>query len=198
MRKYCRRWWRPGRARCEHAVLTRSRGGTAFVNGDIAIVGARRLGSTFIHALSNAIAVKWGVGLLLALAAGTALAQGAPWVAKRVHGYRIALKVEAVFEAGRPGTDPRHARVLEHRLRVSIHDAKTGSATPIATVTADVAESGYAGTVIPLGPPGPGTPGLYEGRAWLRTDPPHRILVRASPAGGGRTLEVQFEYRHHH
>lgn len=138
------------------------------------------------------------MALLGALAPAVALAQGAPWVVKRVHGVRFALAVESILESATPGSDPRHARVLEHRLRVAIQDAKTGSAAHVAAVTADVAESGYAGTTIALAPAGPPAQGLYEGRLWLRTDAPHRILIQAAPAGGGPTLEAQFEYRHHH
>lgn len=142
--------------------------------------------------------VRWLVALLLALPTGALPGQGAPWVVKPVHGYRIALAVESVLEPARPGEDPRHARVREHRLRVSIQEEKTGRAPTFATVSANVAESGFAGTTIILQPMGRGEPGLYEGRIRLRTDPPYRILVHATPAGGGRTLEAQFEYRHHH
>jgi hypothetical protein len=142
--------------------------------------------------------VRWLVALLLALPVGALLGQGAPWVVKPVHGYRIALAVESVFESERPGADPRHARSLEHRLLVSIREAATGRAAPIATVTADVAESGYAGTTIALAPVRAGEEGLFEGRVRLSTANAHRILIHATPAGGGRTLEARFEYRHHH
>lgn len=142
--------------------------------------------------------VPWLLALLLSLPAGPLLAQGAPWVEKHAHGYRIALAVESVLEPARPGEDPRHARIREHRLRVSIHEEKTGRAPTFAAVTADVAESGFAGTTIMLRPIGQGEPGLYEGRIRLRTEPPHRILIHATPSGGGRTLEAQFDYRHHH
>lgn len=142
--------------------------------------------------------VRWLVALLLALAAGALLAQGAPWVVKPVHGYRIALAVESVFAPARPGADPRHARSLEHRLMVSIREDAGGRAAPIAEVTADVAESGYSGTTITLLPSRSGEEGLFEGRVRLSTENAHRILIHATPAGGGRTLEAQFEYRHHH
>ena len=136
--------------------------------------------------------------MLLVLAPVFALAQGAPWVVKRVHGVRFALAVESVYEAGTPGADPRHARLIEHRLRVAIRNEKSGRAVPMAGVTADIAESGYAGTTIALAPVEPRAQGLYEGRVRLRTEPTHRILIHATPAASGRTLEAQFEYRHHH
>ena len=47
---------------------------------------------------------------------------------KSVHGYRIALVVESVFAPAQPGVDPRHARSLEHRLRVSVREDATGRA----------------------------------------------------------------------
>jgi len=136
--------------------------------------------------------------LLLVLAPISALAQGAPWVLQRVHGVRFALAVESVYESAAPGTDPRHARRLEHRLRVAIQNDRSGRAVPMDVVAADVAESGYAGTAIALTPVGPAGQGLYEGRIRLSTESPHRILILATPAEGGRTLEAQFDYRHHH
>ena len=141
---------------------------------------------------------QWLAALLLSLPFGAPLGQGAPWLVKPVHGYRIALVVESVFAPAQPGADPRHARALEHRLRVSVREDATGRAAPLLTVAADVAESGYSGTTIPLAPVGSGDEGLYEGRIRLRTETPHRILILATPAGGGRTREAQFEYRHHH
>lgn len=142
--------------------------------------------------------VRWLVALLLSLPAGALLGQGAPWVVKPVHGYRIALAVESVFESAGPGTDPRHARRLEHRLRVTVHEQSSGRAAPLASISADVAESGYSGTTIALVPVHSGGEGLFEGRVRLSTANAHRILIHATPAGGGRTLEAQFEYRHHH
>jgi len=135
---------------------------------------------------------------LVAVAATAALAQGAPWVVKRVHGVRFALAVESIFDPASPGTDPRHAPVLEHRLRVAIQDEEKQGVARMAAVTADVAETGYAGTTIALMPVEPREQGLYEGRVRMRTALSHRILIHAVPAGGGRTLEAQFEYRHHH
>jgi hypothetical protein len=82
---------------------------------------------------------RWLAGLLLALTASLVLAQGAPWVVKAVHGYRIALAPARSDEAGR-----------------------------------------------------------FEGVVRLSTKGAHRILIHATPAGGGRTLEAQFEYRLHH
>lgn len=136
--------------------------------------------------------------MLLALATGYSFAQGAPWVVKSVHGYRIALAVESVYEPAQPGKDPRHARILEHRLRVSIQEERTARAGAFATVTADVAESGYAGAMIALSPAASRERGLYEGRIRLRTEIPHRILIHATPAGSERALEAQFDYLHHH
>ena len=141
---------------------------------------------------------RWLAALLLSLPLGAPLGQGAPSTVKSVHGYRIALVVESVFAPAQPGVDPRHARALEHRLRVSVREEATGRAAPLAAVAADVAESGYSGTTIPLTPLGSGDEGLYEGRIRLRTETAHRILIHATPAGGGRTLEAQYEYRHHH
>jgi hypothetical protein len=141
---------------------------------------------------------RWLAGLLLALTASLVLAQGAPWVVKAVHGYRIALAVESVFESAEPGTDPRHARTLEHRLSVTVHEESSGRAAPLASIGADVAESGYSGTTIALAPARSGEAGRFEGVVRLSTKGAHRILIHATPAGGGRTLEAQFEYRHHH
>jgi hypothetical protein len=140
---------------------------------------------------------RWLMALLVVLAANVSLAQDVPWVVKRVHGYRIALAVASVYESAQPGSDPRHARTIEHRLRVSVHEEGTGRAAALASIVVDVAESGYSGATTALRPIGPGAPGLYEGRARLRTEPPYRILVHATPAATGRTLEAQFEYRHH-
>jgi hypothetical protein len=69
---------------------------------------------------------RWLAGLLLALTASLVLVQGAPWVVKAVHGYRMALAVESVFESAEPGADPRHARTLEHRLSVTVHEERGG------------------------------------------------------------------------
>jgi hypothetical protein len=141
---------------------------------------------------------QWLAGSLVALTASLALAQGAPWVVKVVHGYRIALAVESVFESAQPGTDPRHARSLEHRLSVTVREESSGRAAPLASIGADVAESGYSGTTIALAPARSGEAGRFEGVVRLSTKGAHRILIHATPAGGGRTLEAQFEYRHHH
>ena len=143
-------------------------------------------------------AMRWPVALPLSLSLGAPLAQGAPWVVKPVHGYRIALVVESVFAPTAPGVDPRHARMLEHRLLVSVREQATGRPVPRADVTADVAESGYSGATIALSPVASSEAGLYEGRVRLRTETPHRILIHVIPAGGDRALEAQFDYRHHH
>lgn len=136
--------------------------------------------------------------LLLSLPAFAALAQSAPWTTKSAHGYRIALAVESVLESAPPGMDPRHAPSLEHRLLVSVRREATGRAAPVSSVAANVAESGYSGETIALSPVRSGEEGLFEGRVRLRTKAAYRILIHATPAGGGRTLEAQFDYRHHH
>ena len=162
-------------------------------------IGSEHPGTRMILGQGGADLGRWLAGLLLALTATLSLAQGAPWVLKAVHGYRIALAVESVFESAEPGTDPRHARTLEHRLRVMVHEVSGGRAALLASISADVAESGYSGTtIIALAPARSGEEGLFEGRARLRTGSAHRILIHATPAGGGRTLEAQFAYRHHH
>jgi len=143
-------------------------------------------------------AMRWLVALLLSLPLGAPLGQGAPWVVKAVHGYRIALAVESVLAPAQSGEDPRHARVLQHRLLVSVREQATGRTVPLATVTADVAESGYSGTTIALRPLASSEEGLYEGRTRLRTETPHRILIHVIPVGVDRTLEAQFDYLHHH
>jgi hypothetical protein len=79
-----------------------------------------------------------------------------------------------------------------------VHEVSSGRVAPLASISADVAESGYSGTTTALAPARSGEEGLFEGRARLRTGNAHRILIHATPAGGGRTLEAQFEYRHHH
>jgi len=134
---------------------------------------------------------------LIVLVTTAAHAQDVPTVVKRVHGVRFSLTVESIHEAATPGADPRHARVFDHRLRVAILDDETGIAVRVAAVTADVAEWGYTGSTIKLNSVGPAERGLYEGRMRLTTGPPYRILIRSTPEGG-RTLEAQFEYRHHH
>jgi len=161
-------------------------------------IGSERPGTRMILGQGGADLGRWLAGLLLELTATLSLAQDAPWVVKAVHGYRIALAVDSVFESAEPGTDPRHARTLEHRPRVTVHEESSGRAAPLASMSADVAESGYSGTTIALAPARLGEEGLFEGRARLRTGNAHRILIHATPAGGGRTLEAQFEYRHHH
>ena len=51
---------------------------------------------------------------------------------------------------------------------------------------------------MPLTPVGSGKEMFYEGHVRLGTKSANRILVHATPGGGGRTLEAQFEYRRHH
>ena len=142
----------------------------------------------------------WLAGCMAVLLAPAAWSQApeAPWVAKTVQGVRFSLAVESILEPTPSGADPKHARFLEHRLVVSIRDEATGRAARIASASADVAEHGYTGATVPLSPVGSGEETFYVGRVRLSTKSMHRILVRATPAGGERTLEAQFEYRHHH
>lgn len=138
--------------------------------------------------------------LCVALSAGTAAAQSAEemLVIRAVHGFRIALAVQTDFASAPPGTDPKHAATLEHRLVVSVRNEATNRPAEICTAALDVAELGYEGTTVPLTPVGLGEDMTYQSRVRLETKSRYRILVHAAPAGGGRTLEAQFEYRHHH
>ena len=136
--------------------------------------------------------------LLLLLPAAAALGSP-PWEAKSVHGYKIALAVEGILEPAAPGTEPRHSKALEHRLLASVREEASGKAARIASVSANVAETGYSGETIPLSPVRSGEDLLYEGRVRLDNKTAYRILLNATPAdSGGRTLEAQFDYRHHH
>lgn len=148
--------------------------------------------------LDSASARRWLVTLPLLFSALAALAQDAPRMVKSVHGYRIALAVESELKPERPGADSRHAQALEHRLLVSVREAAGGRTASIASVLADVAESGYSGETIALSPRRSGDDFIYEGRTQLETKKTYRILVRAMPAAGSRAVEAQFDYRHHH
>ena len=140
-----------------------------------------------------------GLAALLLLLPAAAAPGSAPWEAKSVHGYKIALAVEGILESAAPGTEPRHAQTLEHRLVVSVREEASGKAVPIASVSANVAESGYSGETIPLSRLFSGGDVLYEARLRLEVRTTYRILLYATPAdGGGRTVEAQFDYRHHH
>lgn len=143
---------------------------------------------------------RWLMASLLLLLTSAALAQDAPRMTKSVHGYRIALAVQNVLEPAPPGKDARHAPASEHRLRTSVSEEATGRAAPIASIAAHVAEAGYSGGTILLSPahPGPGEEAPYEGRVRLSTKTSYRILIHATSVRGGRTLEAQFGYRHHH
>ena len=55
---------------------------------------------------------RWLAALLLSLPLGAPLGQGAPWVVKSVHGYRIALVVESVREKV-------YARMISERKRIA-------------------------------------------------------------------------------
>ncbi len=135
------------------------------------------------------------VSLLLPAAAALGTAT---WEVKSVHGYKIALAVEVIPEPAAPGTDSRHAPAFEHRLLVSVREEASGRAAPIVSVSANVAEVGYGGETLPLSPVRSGDGVLYEGRARLETKTGYRILLNATPPRGVRTLEAQFDYRHHH
>lgn len=139
-------------------------------------------------------------GMWLAALAGITVAQTpvSSWVEKTVHGYRIALAVESVPGTAPSKPDPKHASVLDHRLIVSFGDEKTGATADVSDASVDVAELGYKGVTVPLQRVESGKQVFYEARLRLSTKSPHRILVHATPTRGGRTLEAQFEYQHHH
>lgn len=67
------------------------------------------------------VAAKRGALALLLLLATAAAPGSTQWEAKSVHGYRIALAVEGIAAPAAPGTDPRHAQALAHRLLLSDH-----------------------------------------------------------------------------
>lgn len=121
----------------------------------------------------------------------------AAWTVKSVHGYRFAFAVETVLDSNVPG-DPKHARLMDHRMVVSIRDEQTGRPLQITAVSLDVAEQGYKGVSVPMQIVGAGDTDLYEARVRLQRGLLHRILVHADPEARGRVLEAQFEYRHHH
>jgi hypothetical protein len=138
------------------------------------------------------------LALAFSVAAFAANSEGAAWVWRSVPDYRVGLAVQSVHESAPPGTDPRHAETLEFRLAVSIREEASRQPASGATVSTDVAEAGYTGEAIPLSRTRSAEGGLYEGRVRLKTNAPYRILVRVTPAGGGRTREAQFDYKHHH
>jgi hypothetical protein len=135
---------------------------------------------------------------VLALLAAPAWPQApdAAWTTRTVHGYRFAFAVETVLYPGGPG-DPRHARIMEHRVVVSIRDADSRRPVQASAVSLDVAEQGYKGLALPM-QADRSEPGIYEVRVRMQRGVPHRVLVHATPQPGSRTLEAQFEYRHHH
>lgn len=144
------------------------------------------------------VALKQGLPALVLMLAAAAALGTATWEVKSVHGYKIALAVQTLPEPGTPGMDSRHAPVFEHRLLVSVREEASGKAAPIVSVSANVAEFGYGGETLRLSPVRSGDEVLYEGRARLETKTAYRILLNATPARGVRTLEAQFDYRHHH
>lgn len=133
----------------------------------------------------------------LLLPGGAALAQssGVQW--KTIQGYRVGLSVESLYETAPPGTNPKHASVLEHRLRVSVLDEKTRRAAPIKSAAAYVAEMGHKGATIPLTAVSSRENISYEGRIALATRAAYGIAVQVTPLRG-HALEAQFDYRHHH
>lgn len=136
---------------------------------------------------------------VLALLAPPAWPQApdAAWTTQTVQGYRFAFAVETVLYPGGSG-DPRHARMMEHRIVVSIREADTRRPVQATAVSLDVAEQGYRGLAVPMQATGSGDAGVYEARIRMQRGVPHRLLVHATPQPGSRTLEAQFEYRHHH
>lgn len=114
-----------------------------------------------------------------------------------MHGYRFGLAVETVLDPDAPG-EPRHARAMEHRVLVAVREEASGRAAQMSAVSLDVAGDGYKGWSVPMRLVGTGEGRVYEARVWLQRGLPHRILVYATSNGGGRTLEAQFPYRHHH
>lgn len=135
---------------------------------------------------------------LIALSAAPAWSQtpDAAWTAKTVNGYRFAFAVETVLDPNAAG-DPRHARVMDHRVVVSIRDAQSGRPVRASAVSLDVAEQGYKGSSVPMQFASTGAE-IYEARVRMQRGLAHRVLVHATPEADGRTLEAQFEYRHHH
>ena len=78
------------------------------------------------------------------------------------------------------------------------HAKSTNAVAEMSAASVDVAELGYKGGAVPLQRVESGKEVFYEARLRLSTKSPHRVLVHATPTRGGRTLEAQFEYRHHH
>jgi hypothetical protein len=85
-----------------------------------------------------------------------------------------------------------------HRLAVILRDTATGAAIPDAHVRVNVAEKGFAGTYYTLGRDVfEGVP-AYTGSVSMPGRTPYRLLVQVMLPRVDRTLEAQFEYRHHH
>lgn len=137
----------------------------------------------------------WMFALLAAPAWPQAL--DVAWVTESVHGYRFAFAVESVLDSSVPG-DPRHAAVMDHRIVVSIRGADSRRPVQAYAVSLDIAEQGYKGATLPMQTVKSAEVGIYEARVRMQKGLPHRILVHATPVAGGRTLEAQFQYRHHH
>lgn len=140
----------------------------------------------------------WLVVWLIVLSAAPAWSQSpdAAWTTKTVHGYRFAFAVETALDPNAAG-DPRHAREMDHRVVVSIRDARSGRPVQASAVSLDVAEQGYKGSSVPMQVASAGAE-IYEARVRMQRGLTHRVLVHATPEADGRTLEAQFEYRHHH
>jgi len=143
---------------------------------------------------------RLGAATWLALFAAASVAQAADamWIARSVHGYRVSLAVESERNADALALRGRHAKPAEHRVTVVFRNEATGRAVDLVQASVDTAEKGYSGASVPLEKDPAGARGLYEARIPLAAATDYRILVRATPAGGKRSLEAQFEYRHHH
>ncbi len=145
--------------------------------------------------LSRQFGVAW-----LALYAATSIAQSPDtlWIERPVPGYRVSLAVESVANAETPEAYRTHASPAEHRLTVVIRSDATGRSVQLARASVDVAEKGYGGASVALSEGPAGERGLYQALVPLAIATDYRILVHATPAGESRTLEAEFQYRHHH
>jgi hypothetical protein len=84
-----------------------------------------------------------------------------------------------------------------HRLFVEVEDRRTERPLQDAAVTADIAESGHAGTHVTLQPRvRDGRPGYEVIVPLVETSPGYRILVHVRPAGATRVHEAAFTYKH--
>ena len=122
--------------------------------------------------------------------------EGIAWVTKEVHGYRVSLATESLYD--RAAAEPKHANAFDHRLLVRIGRADAAPLAELPKVEADVAALGYRGEVVPLARTQRGGQVIYEGRVRMQRAMTYRILVYFTPPGSERTVEARHEYRHHH